>query len=370
METSVLLMLLAAISCLPADEANHRDVLLQWWDEDWGLLEDNSASAGFTGNEKSWRQTVNRCWPCVQRKRLWNHRTRSRSAQVTSVYLSVCVFSLRVRADLKVDGMWRSEIEELRNSYISIGNPVSYLPFMGSLGLHIKLQGRAKRHMLRVGESDWHDILRFIFFFKEKLLSVIYMCSEFRFLYEVLSAHVFMFTPFFFIETTKKSQKWKWKKQRNLCKCPGVNSRLQKWILHVTATVQTFFCHLFFGFSVSLFKINSHKCQSGHGWWSAKLAFKPQIGFRIMNEFLVIVSNIYFLKKQTFYLISWRWIVCTAGGKKEKIKRHFTNTLCSTIFISRTNMMNKWKTHSKVTFGCGKEGVWMIKGCVRVLIFL
>lgn len=39
-----------------------------WRDEGWGPLEDNSASAGFTGNEKSWRQTVNRCWPCVQRK--------------------------------------------------------------------------------------------------------------------------------------------------------------------------------------------------------------------------------------------------------------------------------------------------------------
>lgn len=103
---------------------------------------------------------------------------------------------------------------------------------------------------------------------------------------------------------------------KNLCKCPGVNSRHHKWILHVTATVQTaFFLPHIFGFSDSLFKINSHKCQSGHGWWNAKpfvsgfntafelklwqklkLAFKPQMGFRIMNEFLVIVSNI-LLKK-------------------------------------------------------------------------
>lgn len=63
----------------------------------------------------------------------------------------------------------------------------------------------------RVSESDWRALLRYYLFFllKEKLLSVIYLCCAFRFLDEVLSAHIFMLI--FNLETTlKKSQKSKW----------------------------------------------------------------------------------------------------------------------------------------------------------------
>lgn len=75
---------------------------------------------------------------------------------LVSVCLSVCVFSLRVRADPNADGAWQSEIEELRNSCISVGNLVGYLPSVGSLGLHVKLQGRAKRCLF--SQSQWGRI--------------------------------------------------------------------------------------------------------------------------------------------------------------------------------------------------------------------
>lgn len=76
--------------------------------------------------------------------------------RVVSVYLSACVFSLGVCANPNADGAWQSEIEKLRNSCISVGNLVSYLPSAGSLGLHVKLQGWAKSRLFSL--SQWGRI--------------------------------------------------------------------------------------------------------------------------------------------------------------------------------------------------------------------
>lgn len=128
-------------------EANRSYTPLQWWVEGFGQLVDQ------TGNKKTWRQTVNRCWPSVRRE---GCEITLQVCRVVSVYLSACVFSLGVCANPNADGAWQSEIEKLRNSCISVGNLVSYLPSAGSLGLHVKLQGWAKSRLFSL--SQWGRI--------------------------------------------------------------------------------------------------------------------------------------------------------------------------------------------------------------------
>lgn len=281
--------------CLPADEVNHRDALLQWWDEGWGRLED------FTGNETSRRQTVNRCWPCVQRKgcEITEHgpgppRSRLGICQCACFHC-VCVqtWRLTVRDRVRLKSF---EIPAFLWGILSVIY-LSWALWACTLNYRAELKDA-------YSQSRWEWLTRYTeIFLPFSYLSVFWIqISVWSFIYT--RHHVYLF----FLEPTK----WKKQHQRNLCKCPGVKSRHQKWILHLTAAGQTaFFLPHIFGFSDSLFKVNSHKCQSGLGWWNAKpfgsgfnaafelklwqklkLAFKPQIGFRILNQFWVIVSNI------------------------------------------------------------------------------
>lgn len=213
-------------------------------------LEDNSASAGFTGNERSWRQTVNRCWPCVQHKgcEITEHgpgppRSRLCICQCACFHC-VCVqtWRLTVRDRVRLKSF---EIPAFLWGILS----VIYLSWaLWACTLNYRAE-------LKDAVSDWHDIQRFIYVFKEKLLSIIYLCSEFRFLYEVSSAHVFMFT-FFFLETTTttttknlKSQNERNKGIKGICvnvqeSIPGTKPESYMWQLQY----KHLFCHIFLDF--------------------------------------------------------------------------------------------------------------------------
>lgn len=250
METSVL-MFLAAISLFTSWWGES-----QWWDEGWGPLEYNSASAGFTVNEKSWRQTVNRCWPCVQRKgcEITEHgpgppRSRLCICQCACFHC-MCVktwrWTVRDRVRLK-----SFEIPAFLWGILSVIY-LSWALWACTLNYRAELKDA-------YSQSRWEWLTRYteIFFsFKEKLLSIIYLCSAFRFLYEVLSAHIFMFT-FFFL---KQQKNLKSQNERNSIKgicvnaqgsIPGTKSESYMWQLQYK---QHFFCHLFLDFQTHCLK--------------------------------------------------------------------------------------------------------------------
>lgn len=169
--------------CLPADEANHRDALLQCWDEGWGRLEDDSAS-------RVMKRLGGKQWTGADHVYSVKAVKSQNTVQVRPGHVWVSV-SVRVfiACACRPEG-WRcvTEWDWRASKFLHFyGESCQLFTFHGLSGPAHEITGPSKKTLiLRVAESDWHDILRFFFFRK----------APFSYLSEVLSVHVLMFTFF------------------------------------------------------------------------------------------------------------------------------------------------------------------------------
>lgn len=217
METSILPMLLAAISLFTSwwgkSQRRSPSVLGRRLRTAWGRF-------GFTGNETTWRQTVNRCWPCVQRKgcEITEHGPGP-PRSCLGICQCACFHCVCVQT-------WRLTVRD-RVRLKSFEIPAFLWGILSVIYLSWALWACTWNHWAgqkdAYSQSRWEWLTRyteFFFFFKKSSFQL----SIWSFICTRLNVYPF------FLETSKKSQKSKWKKQhqRNLCKCPGVNSSHQK----------------------------------------------------------------------------------------------------------------------------------------------
>lgn len=170
--------------CLLADEANHRDALLQCWDEGWGRLEDDSAS-------RVMKRLGGKQWTGADHVYSVKAVKSQNTVQVRPGHVWVSV-SVRVfiACACRPEG-WRcvTEWDWRASKFLHFyGESCQLFTFHGLSGPAHEITGPSKKTLiLRVAESDWHDILSFFFFLRK---------APFSYLSEVLSVHVLMFTFF------------------------------------------------------------------------------------------------------------------------------------------------------------------------------